>query len=85
MKDPAAYRKLVVDHMSDFQLADKYYFCEGCEFKLKIMQGDKIIKYSCPARFDPYQPLENGRGCPKNDMFMEREKARREHDRGRNR
>jgi len=81
VKKPAVHGK----QETDYQFADRYYFCEGCEFKSKVIQGEKIIKYSCPARFDPYEPLENGRGCPKNIKFLEREKSKMEYGRGKNR
>jgi hypothetical protein len=68
----------------DYQFACKYHFCEGCEHKSKIEKGGKVIRYSCPARFDPYQPYENGQGCPKNELFLKREKDKQEAIRGTN-
>jgi hypothetical protein len=51
------------------------------------MKGEKVIRYSCPARFDPYEVFDEdtGRGCPNNKRFLEREKSKMEYGRGRNR
>lgn len=71
----------------DYQFGCKYHFCEGCEHKTTIMKGEKVIRYSCPARFDPYEVFDEdtGRGCPNNKRFLEREKSKMEYGRGRNR
>lgn len=86
MKETELHRK----QSTDYQLADKYYFCEGCEHKLTVMKGNKVIRYSCPARFDPYESnlddngtvRKDGGGCPKNAIFLKREKAKQEGIRG---
>lgn len=77
----------------DYQFAGKYHFCEGCEYKSKIEKDGKIIRYSCPARFDPYESnleddgttRKDGKGCPKNEIFLKREKDKQKAIRGSNR
>jgi rRNA maturation protein Nop10 len=45
-----------------------YYFCNDCEHKTTITKGGKIVKYSCPARFSPYDEK-----CPHKEKFQELE------------
>lgn len=75
-------RKNAVVHgkpYNDYQFADKYHFCEGCEHKSKVEKDGKVIRYSCPARFDPYDD-----GCPKNELFLKWESTKRESAQGSN-
>jgi hypothetical protein len=60
---------------------NKYQFCSGCEYIRKTSKGD-----TCPARFNPYEPMTepdgtprtDGReGCPKNARYIERQKRER--------
>lgn len=76
MKKPVIHGK----QETDYQFACKYYFCEGCEHKSKIERDGKVIRYSCPARFDPYDEA-----CPKNEIFLKREKVKQGTIRGSNR
>lgn len=63
MKNKTPVRDLNVD----YQHADKYHFCEGCEAKSRVERDGKVIRYSCPARFNPYDK-EN---CIKGILFEE--------------
>lgn len=54
---------------------NKYQFCVGCEYIRKNPKNEQ----TCPARFNPFEPMTepdgsprtDGRdGCPKNARFM---------------
>jgi len=72
----------------DTTQADKYHFCEGCEYKSKIYKDGKLIRYTCPARFDPYDSAfeadgtarKDGKGCPKGQVFAKMEKDKNEYN-----
>ena len=63
-----------------------YAFCNDCKFKIIEIVDGKIIKYTCPTRFNPFEPLTeldgktprtDGReGCPSNLRFMELERKK---------
>jgi hypothetical protein len=86
LQKPIVSRDLIPE--PDYVQGDKYHFCEGCPFKSKIYQGDRLIKYTCPARFDPYESdldehglkRSDGKGCPKNLEFLKREKAKNDYE-----
>lgn len=53
----------------DYNYGCLYMFCEGCEYKLrKYDDAGKLVSYSCPARFSPYDEK-----CPKKERFAELE------------
>jgi hypothetical protein len=62
-----------------------YKFCEGCEYRVTKYHGARLIGNTCPARFNPFEPMTekdgtprtDGReGCPKNLRFMELEEKK---------
>lgn len=71
-----------------------YSFCNDCQFKVTDILNGKVLNYTCPARFNPFEPMteldgktprSDGReGCPKNLRFMEQERKKfKDYDRNR--
>ena len=63
-----------------------YNFCNECKFKIIDVVNERIVNYTCPARFNPFEPTteldgktprtDGKEGCPKNLRFMELERKK---------
>jgi len=60
-----------------------YHFCNDCQYKVKTYnEKGKLIKFSCPARFNPWdEDKKDGKvtsRCPKHEQFMKLETQKNE-------
>ena len=57
--------------VEEYQHAGKYQFCEGCSEKTNTMKDGRVIRVSCPTKFNPFSE-----DCPKHTKFMDREREK---------
>jgi hypothetical protein len=55
--------------VNEYQHADKYQFCQGCKEKQNTVKDGRVIRVSCPVKFNPFSEQ-----CPKHKRFMDLEK-----------